>query len=262
VLVQAAGDGKRGRELLRDGHVDLAGSHLMAPGRSRTVSVEPPELGRTAGLAWARFAPDGPPWGALLILHGAGSRKEAHFDFGRAARAAGLCALCFDARGHGESEGALGAGVLDDLAAMAGELPRDVPLALRGSSMGGYLAIVSAAALSARAVVAICPAPADGLVVALRAGRFDFRAERPGLEAFLADHDDLGAAAAYDGALLILHAEGDEQVPYQHSVALDAAAVGAQPRRLIVVPGGHHRSIQHDPEMQAEALRFLERALR
>lgn len=234
----------------------------MALKRSRTVSVEPPELGRTAGLAWARFAADGPPWGALLILHGAGSRKESHYDFARAARAAGLCALCFDARGHGESEGRLGAGVLADLAAVAGELPRDVPLALRGSSMGGYLAIVSAAALGARAVVAICPAPADGLILGLRAGRFDFAADRSALEAFLADHDDLQIVSAYDGALLLLHAEGDESVPYQHSVALDAAAERADPRRLVVLPGGHHRSIQHDAELQAEALRWLEPVLR
>jgi hypothetical protein len=28
------------------------------------------------------------------------------------------------------------------------------------------------------------------------------------------------------------------------------------------VPGGHHRSLQHDVEMQNEALRFVERALR
>jgi alpha-beta hydrolase superfamily lysophospholipase len=233
----------------------------MALGRSRTVSVDPPELGRSAGLAWARFAPEGPPRGALLILHGADSAKESHYDFARAGRAAGLCALAADLRGHGESEGALGAGVLDDLAVLASELPAGVPLVLRGSSMGGYLAIVAAEPLGARAVVAICPAPADGLVLGLRAGRFGFRAQRPELEAFLSDHDDLQAVSSYEGALLLLHAEGDEQVPYQHSVALETAAVSADPRRLILLPGGHHRSIQHDPELQAEALRWLERVL-
>jgi len=222
------------------------------------VSVEPPELGRTAGLAWARFAPEGTPRGALLILHGAGSRKESHYDFARLARADGWCALCFDARGHGESEGAMGAGVLGDLRAMVGELPSGVPLALRGSSMGGYLAIVSAEYVDAAAVVAICPAPMDGLVRGLRARRFDFRADPVGLEAFLSEHDDLEAVSSYRGGLLLLHAEGDETVPYTHSVALDSAAVLADPRRLIVVSGGHHRSIQHDPEMQAQAMRFLE----
>ena len=31
--------------------------------------------------------------------------------------------------------------------------------------------------------------------------------------------------------------------------------------RLIVLPGGHHRSIQHDHELQAVSLRFIEQAL-
>jgi fermentation-respiration switch protein FrsA (DUF1100 family) len=92
----------------------------------------------------------------------------------------------------------------------------------------------------------------------LRARRFDFRADALALEAFLSEHDDLEAVSSYRGGLLLLHAEGDETVPYTHSVALDSAAVLADPRRLIVVSGGHHRSIQHDPEMQAQAMRFLE----
>jgi len=33
-------------------------------------------------------------------------------------------------------------------------------------------------------------------------------------------------------------------------------------RKLVVLPGGHHRSIQHDAELQGEALRFIERAFR
>ena len=33
------------------------------------------------------------------------------------------------------------------------------------------------------------------------------------------------------------------------------------PRKLIVAPGGTHRSVQHDPELQASALRWIERAL-
>jgi fermentation-respiration switch protein FrsA (DUF1100 family) len=56
-----------------------------------------------------------------------------------------------------------------------------------------------------------------------------------------------------------MHARGDEQVPYTHSEELYAAA--GEPKRLLVVPGGHHRSLQHDVEMQNESLRFLERAL-
>jgi hypothetical protein len=31
-------------------------------------------------------------------------------------------------------------------------------------------------------------------------------------------------------------------------------------KRLITLPGGHHRSIQHDAELQGEALRFVDKA--
>ena len=56
-----------------------------------------------------------------------------------------------------------------------------------------------------------------------------------------------------------MHAEGDEQVPYTISQELYEAA--GEPKRLLVLPGGHHRSLQHDVEMQAESLRFVERAV-
>ena len=31
-------------------------------------------------------------------------------------------------------------------------------------------------------------------------------------------------------------------------------------KRLILMPGGHHRSIQHDAELQGESLRFVRAA--
>ena len=55
-----------------------------------------------------------------------------------------------------------------DVETMAGLLPEGAPLGLRGSSMGGYLALVAAAQLDAAAVVAICPASADHLAQGLR----------------------------------------------------------------------------------------------
>jgi fermentation-respiration switch protein FrsA (DUF1100 family) len=129
---------------------------------------------------------------------------------------------------------------------------------LRGSSMGGYLALVAAAAAGADAVVAICPASADGLRRGLAAGRFDLRADAPALDGFLAAHDEVAAARTLVVPLLLLHADGDEQVPVEHSRELHAAADGS---RLVVVPGGHHRSIQHDAELQDLSVRFLLRAL-
>jgi alpha-beta hydrolase superfamily lysophospholipase len=200
-----------------------------------------------------------------VVLHGADSCKESHHDFARAAVALGLGVICFDQRGHGESRGRLGGGVLNDVITMAGHL-RDAlggpeaPLALRGSSMGGYLTILAAPLVDARAAVAICPASADGLRRGLAEARFRFGADRGPLEAFLDEHDLMLAVQSLQMPLLLLHAEGDEQVPVQHSRDL-AALVTARGSRLIAVPGGHHRSIQHDEELQAVSLRFVKRAL-
>jgi alpha-beta hydrolase superfamily lysophospholipase len=193
----------------------------------------------------------------MVILHGAGSCKESHFDFARAARAAGISAVAFDQRGHGESEGALGARLLEDVVSISELVPR--PLALRGSSMGGYVALLAAGRLEAEAVVAICPAGAEHLLRGLRSDTFDFRADRGSLEGFLLEHDLTAAVQDLRAPMLLLHAEGDEQIPVDHSIALHEAA-GMERKRLIALPGGHHRSIQHDTELQGEALRFVDRA--
>jgi alpha-beta hydrolase superfamily lysophospholipase len=77
----------------------------------------------------------------------------------------------------------------------------------------------------------------------------------------LAAHDPRDALASLaDVPVLLLHAEADEQVPVEHSREL--ATLMRSPRsRLIVVPGGHHRSVQHDGDLQAVSLRFIARAL-
>ena len=58
--------------------------------------------------------------------------------------------------------------------------------------------------------------------------------------------------------LLLLHAEGDERVPVAHSRELARIAPNAE---LVVVPGGHHRSVQHDAELQGHALRWLRKVV-
>jgi len=219
----------------------------------------PAEVGKTDGLAYTLWLPEGDPWAGVVIIHGAGSSKESHHDFARAARSAGLSAVCFDQRGHGDSGGRLDGRALADVATIA-SLLGDVPLVLRGSSMGGYLAILAAEHLNARAAVAICPASADGLWRGLRGGEFDFRADVPSLEAFLAEHPLDAAVERLALPLLLLHAEGDERVPVAHSREL--ARLAPDPRgELVVVPGGHHRSVQHDAELQGHALRWLRRVI-
>jgi uncharacterized protein len=223
-----------------------------------TAHSEPPtELGTRGGLAYALFLPNGEAAGGVVVLHGAGSCKENHFDFARAVRAAGLAAVVFDQRGHGASDGALGASAFDDVAIAATVLPPG-PVAVRGSSMGGFMALVAGARMQAAAVVAICPASGEQLARGLSHREFEFRADEEGLRALLLGADERGAAAALGERLLLLHAEGDERVPIASSRALHAAAPGS---RLVAVPGGHHRSVQHDGELQALAVRFIARAL-
>ena len=233
--------------------------------RPRTVTPQlPSEIGVHAGLSYSLWLPrSAEPHGGVVVLHGAGSSKENHHDFARAAIGAELAAIAFDQRGHGESEGAMDDRAIDDVANMAAflrsRIGRPAAIALRGSSMGGYLALVSAAAVNAAVVVAICPASDEGLRRGLSSGRFTFKADQPALDRVLADHDVAAATRALDAPVLLLHAEGDEQVPVEHSREL--AALLRSPRsRLITLPGGHHRSIQHDAEMQAVSLRFIGKA--
>ncbi len=200
-----------------------------------------------------------------MILHGAGSCKESHHDFARLVLAAGIAALSFDQRGHGASEGPMDDRAITDVALMAeflrGRIGRDdARLALRGSSMGGMLALLAAGEARADAVVAICPASTAGMRRMLDRGELSFKAERAVLGALLEQSDLEGAVQSLQAPMLLLHAEGDEQVPVQHSREL-AECMHAPGSRLITVPGGHHRSIQHDPELQAVSLRFIERAL-
>ena len=205
----------------------------------------------------------------MLILHGAGSRKENHGDFGRACAAAGWAALAYDQRGHGESEDEMSPAALDDVGAMAAFLAqRDGVdpgrVCARGSSMGGFMAICAAAATDAIAgVLAICPAGEADLLRGLRSGDLEMRAG-PAARSALAEWleaSDIGTAVGRLAGrpLLLTHAEGDERIPVQHSRELYARA--AEPRKLIALPGGHHRSAQHDAELHGIALRWLEREL-
>ena len=222
----------------------------------------PPRIGEREGLAYALFLPDEAPTAGVVVIHGAGSSKENHFDFGRHARAEGMAALCFDQRGHGRSRGEWGPTAFGDVLVMCDLLREHVPtVALRGSSMGAFCAIHAAAIDGGvAAVVAICAAPEDFLLRSLRSGDADFRVDRSTTEPWLETLSlrDAAARLSSDTALLLLHAQGDERVPY--AVSEELAAVAGEPKRLLVLPGGHHRSLQHDLEMQSTSVRFIARA--
>src|SRR3954452_4244037 len=237
---------------------------MMLIMRTPLPTPEPPELGERNGLAYALFLPAEEPRAGVVIAHGAGSAKETHFAFGRACRGAGLAALAFDARGHGRSTGEFGPTAFGDVLAMV-DLMREhtSKVALRGSSMGGFQVLHAAAHADPPvvAVVAICPAPEDMLLRGLRADRFEFRYDRTATQPWLESLDIRAAVASLAGrtAVMFMHAQGDESVPYTVSEELFEAA--GEPKRLLIVPGGHHRSLQHDGEKQAAKNRFVDRPL-
>jgi fermentation-respiration switch protein FrsA (DUF1100 family) len=219
------------------------------------------------GLAYRIWLPESdPPWPGFVILHGAGSCKENHADFARLATEFGWAALAYDQRGHGESLGEMAPGAVNDAVAMvrllAGREDVDAErICLRGSSMGGFVAIHAAAVSDAIAgAIAICPPSERMLLKGLDSDRLEMRADEDALRPWLEEHDLRDAVELIgEKPLILLHAKGDDEVPFDFSEELFDHA--AEPRKLVVVPGGHHRSIQHDVELQSVALRWLGRSL-
>jgi uncharacterized protein len=224
-------------------------------------------VGTHEGLAYEIYLPEGePPWPGIVILHGAGSRKENHADFARRAATVGFAALAFDQRGHGSSEGEMGPAALGDVGRMARLLSQEegvdrARIGVRGSSMGGFMAIHAAAtSTEISAVVAICPAGERHLMRGLKRGDLEMRVDATALDAWLGEHDLREAVGLLaPKPLLLIHARGDEQIPWTWSQELWERA--DEPRKLILLNGGDHRSAQHDPEIQGTSLRWLDRAL-
>jgi len=234
------------------------------------LPTQPTHRGVEAGRPYLLWLPDRPPpWPGMVILHGAGSRKENHSDFARVCAARGWAALAFDQRGHGASGDEMGPKALGDVTRMAAFLAgrdgvEEGRICVRGSSMGAFMAIHAAASSAAiAAAIAICPAGGEDLRRGLRSGDLEFRAGAEAvaaLEAWLGEHALRDAVALLGRKpLLLAHARGDERIPYTWSEELYELA--EEPRKLIIVAGGHHRSVQHDPELQEVALRWMESRL-
>ena len=201
------------------------------------------------------WMPSGERIGGVVVLHGSGSCKENQYDVAREFAAAGIAAVCFDQRGHGTSDGPMDERILTDVATIAELLPAG-PLALRGSSMGGWIALAAADLCNADVIVAICPATADQLAYGITSDRVDFNADSEAICTVL----NAGDQPPPTVPVLLMHAAGDEIVPVTRSRVL-AEQLPHPGSRYIEQPGGHHRSLQHDPEMVAEMVRFTAKHL-
>src|SRR4051812_14355761 len=134
----------------------LTGTSRMTA-MERSMPPGPDREGTHNGLAYALWLPaDSPPFPGIVVVHGAGSRKENHADFARLAIASGWAALTFDLPGHGETEPAMSGEAVDAVISMVHllEVQEGVDesrVAVRGSSLGGFLALCAAAAAPRRA---------------------------------------------------------------------------------------------------------------
>ncbi len=222
-------------------------------------------------LAALLYLPDARPRGALLVCHGAGSRKENHVLMAEQAVAARLAALLFDFRGHGASGGTMDDRGSDDVIAAGDALRRlsGAPwVAARGASMGAMLLVLAARRRPdlLRSLVLLCPADGPSLLRGLdraagrdgrsapppshapgaatpadpsraddhSTGRFDEATLRP----FLARLDLVEEARGLRRVLLA-HARDDADVPFEHSRRL-AAVLEPPARFMVLAQGGHH----------------------
>jgi alpha-beta hydrolase superfamily lysophospholipase len=228
---------------------------------------------RGVRLAASLFLPIAlpPPWPAVVIVHGFGGAKESHTEFAEFLTGRGFAALTLDLRGHGQSAGCLDANVLDDLGAALDLLaahPQVDPsrLVLRGSSLGGNLVVHAAVRFpQVRAVIGVCPATeamllplatSPGAMEETRRLGLNIRLDGPGFASYLAAHDLRRAVAQLSPRpLLLIQARGDETVPWQSTQDLYAAA--RQPKRMLLLEGGDHRSAQHDPAVHDQEIAWL-----
>ena len=205
------------------------------------------------------------PRGGVVILHGAGSCKESHHDFARG------CSWPPGSRRSRSTSAGTAPATARWTAGRSrtwsrwrsccdrGSAPTARRVALRGSSMGGCFSLLAAGPAGARAVVAICPASTGGLRRGVLAGTLGFdAAPRRSRSSWAARGGRRGRLARCPGAAAARR--GRRDVPVDHSREL-AARFALPESRLIAVPGGHHRSVQHDEELQAVSVRFLERSL-
>lgn len=219
---------------------------------------------------------EGQEWATGIVMcHGFNSGKQSHADFGEMAAAAGYAVLIPDLRGHGESGGEVDANIFNDVAAAVQYLqsrPEVNPtsIGIRGSSMGAWLAIHTAAHLKDVSPVMVYATPTEAVLLILMeevalvqrghtsplVGDNPPRVNVNSMIQILYRHDVVRAARRiHPRPCLIVHNEGDESVPSHISQRIYSSI--DEPKTLWLLPGGDHRFAAHDPDITRQALEWL-----
>ena len=237
-----------------------------------------PTLDLAATLYFPIVKPSRPSPG-LVVGHGAGSRRERHDDFCREACRQGFVVLAFDFRGHGDSGGS-GDGPLELDVLAAADLLRAQPavdgdrLCYRGSSMGGFYGLKAAPEAGFAAIALLCPASEETILDALadideHQVDGETTAQKPafapqvapprwdtgGLRSYFERQDSERLAARVECPVLLVHARGDDVVPFAHSLLL--AGWFSTETTLLALEGGTHTTAQHDQRVHRYTAAWL-----
>jgi dienelactone hydrolase len=174
------------------------------------------------------LAPDSPRGGAVLVPP-YGSTKEGMLGIALSLADAGIAALSIDLCGHGENRAAIGPAMRDEVEAAVGWVRRFGPAAAAGISIGGRLALMSAAdcmvAISPSVVAEISPQ-----------GKWMFEnfpspAVREPYSGYVIELLELlGPVPAHDRPCLLLYAERDIPAILEGAAGLKASLPGSELR--------------------------------
>jgi len=227
---------------------------FLATGAQFSVPLDGQKL---ACWSWG----DGP---VVLVMHGWGSRAGRFRHFIPALRQLGFRIVALDGPGHGRTGGD-SASLPQFAAAVASVADAVGPVrAFIGHSLGGAAILFAMSRSVPPAPTVLIAAPSDPAIYWRRfvrhlhippsvRRRLQHRLqERFGLQ--WSDLDLLPAAAALPAPLLVIHDEGDQDVPPDNGRALAAAAAQGS---LVLTTGLGHRAIMRSPEVVRLAVEFL-----
>ncbi len=204
------------------------------------------------------------PRGAFAVTHGWGSSRPS--DIPAALAAAGFTTLAYDLRGHGQSDGELGAisraDWVDDLVTvldhLRGQVGPATPMGLVGASFGAYLSVLASRQRPVHCLSLRVPAnyPDDGFAephLARAAGTTDQQWRTQPCTP--AENTALAALHAFGGAVQLVDADSDTVIAPQ-TVANFAAAVRDPDRlsRATLREAPHHLA---DARLRADYIALL-----